>query len=216
MSHHITARAAGRTIVTVAFGAAAALILTACSSSDEPTPAGPSASPTAQAQTQADPAAQLLAEHDLDGLDAREVIDSLDALPVAQRPTTLMASIRPNELLLSDDQARETALAMPADEFYVSLAPYVNQTHDCYFHSLTTCKGELQNVDVHVLVTDKATGEILVDETRTTFDNGFMGLWLPRDIDASITIEYDGKSATSDLSTSNDDDATCVTTMQLA
>lgn len=216
MSHHITARAAGRTIITVALGAAAALVLTACSSSNEAAPASPSASPTVQAQTQADPAAQLLAEHDLDGLDAREVIDSLDALPVAQRPTTLMASIRPNELLLSDDQEREAALAMPADEFYVSLAPYIDQTHDCYFHSLTTCKGEMQNTDVQVLVTDKATGEVLIDETRTTFDNGFMGLWLPRDIDATITIKYDGKSATSDLSTSNDDDATCVTTMQLA
>lgn len=215
MSRTLTSRAAGRTIVTVAFAAAAALVLSACSSSDQGAPpASPSTSPAAQEQ--ATPEAQLLAEHNLDGLDARAVIDALDAMPVAERPTTLMASIRPNELLLSGDQERETALAMPADEFYVSLAPYINQTHDCYFHSLTTCKGEMQNTDVQVVVTDKATGEVLVDDTLTTFDNGFMGLWLPRDIDATITIEYDGLSATSDLSTRNDDDATCVTTMQLA
>jgi hypothetical protein len=214
MSRHSLHRAPGRTITAAALSVATALVLSACSAVDEPTRAAPTNSEAPQATAQ--PQDQLLADQGLDGLDARAVIDSLDALPVAERSTTLMASIRPNELLLSDDQERETALAMPADEFYVSLAPYVEQTHECYFHSLTTCKGELQNVDVLVVVTDKATGEVLLDETRTTFDNGFTGLWLPRDIDASITIEYDGLSATSDLSTRTDDDATCVTTMQLA
>ncbi len=214
MSHHPLHRAPGRTIATIAFAAAAALVLSACSAADEPTPASAANSEAPQAQTESQ--APLLADYGLDGLEAREVIDSLDAMPVTERSTTLMASVRPNELLLSDDQGRETSLAIPQDEFYVSVAPYVEQTHDCFFHSLTTCKGEMQNVDVHVVVTDNATGEVLVDETRTTFDNGFMGLWLPRDIDASITIEHDGLSATSDLSTRTDEDATCVTTMQLA
>lgn len=217
MSSSSLHRANRRTIVTLAAAAAAALVLTACSATDEPTTARPSSSeapPTEQSQ--AEDERQLLADLGLEGLDVREVIDSLDALPIADRSTILMASVRPNELIISDDKQRETSLAMPEDEFYVSVAPYVDQTHDCYFHSLTTCKGELQNVDVRVVVTDKATGETLVDETRSTFDNGFMGFWLPRDIDASITIEYDGLSATSDLSTRKDDDATCVTTMQLA
>ena len=98
----------------------------------------------------------------------------------------------------------------------MSIAPYIDQTHDCYFHSLTTCTGEIQNSAVHVLATDSASGETLIDEPRTTFDNGFVGLWLPRGRDVTVTIEYEGRSATSDLSTSNEDDATCVTTMQLA
>ncbi|WP_291377423.1 CueP family metal-binding protein [Demequina sp.] len=210
MSHHPLLRAPGRTIGTLAFAVVAALALSACSTADPAStePAAPSEAPQ--------PQAAMMADHGLDGLDAREVIDTLDALPLAERSSTLMASIRPNELLLSDSQERETALAMPEDEFYVSLAPYVNQTHDCYFHSLTTCTGEMQNTEVDVVVTDKATGEVLVEGTHTTFDNGFMGLWLPRNIDATITIEYDGLSATSDLSTRTDDDATCVTTMQLA
>jgi len=215
MSHHSIHRAPGRIITAVAFTVVTALVLSACSTTDEPTPATATNS-EASSQAQAQSQEQLLADHGLNGLDAREVIDSLDALPVAERPTTLMASVRPNELLLYDDQQRETSLAMPADEFYVSLAPYVDQTHECYFHSLTTCRGELQNTDVHVVVTDNVSGETLVDEIRATFDNGFVGLWLPRDIDATITIEYDGLSATSGLSTRSDDDATCVTTMQLA
>lgn len=30
------------------------------------------------------------------------------------------------------------------DEFYVSVTPYLEQTHDCFFHSRTTCLGELR------------------------------------------------------------------------
>lgn len=210
MAYHLTLRAHRRTITTIAVAAIAAVALSACSTAE------PTTSETQPASETAAMDSSLLTDHGLDGLSTREVIDSLDALPIADRPTDLMASVRPNALLVSDDQEREIALDMPADEFYVSIAPYVNDTHDCYFHSLTTCKGEMQNTEVNVVVTDKATGEVLLDETRTTFDNGFMGLWLPRDIDASITIEHDGLSATSDLSTRTDEDATCVTTMQLA
>lgn len=208
MSHLFNRRARLSALTPLAVATVVALTLSACSTGGE------IASPSAPAETAAT-GTSLLTDHGLEGLSAREVIDSLDSLAVADRPSDLMASVHPNELLVSDGE-REIALDMPADKFYVSVAPYVNDTHDCYFHSLTTCTGELQNTDVHVVVTDKATGAALVDETRTTFDNGFVGLWLPRDIDASITIEYDGRSATSDLSTRSDDDATCVTTMQLA
>ncbi len=208
MSHSFTLHAPRRVLTAIAFAAAATSALSACSTTE------PTASPSEPAGETAATDASLLTDHGLDGLTTREVIDSLDAVAVADRSTDLMASVRPHQLLLSDDQ-RELALDMPADAFYVSIAPYVDDTHDCYFHSLTTCKGELQNTQVHVVVTDKATGEALVDETRTTFDNGFVGLWLPRDIDAAVTIEHDGRSASSDLSTHTDDDATCVTTMQL-
>ena len=105
---------------------------------------------------------------------------------------------------------------MPADEFYVSFAPYVSRTHDCHFHSLTTCVGELQNAEVSVKITDDATGEVLVDDSLTTFDNGFVGLWLPRGIDATVTVEHDGKTASSPITTQGDDAATCVTTLHLA
>lgn len=105
---------------------------------------------------------------------------------------------------------------MPADEFYVSFAPYVSRTHDCHFHSLTTCVGELQNAEVSVKITDDATGEVLVDDSLTTFDNGFVGLWLPRGIDATVTVEHDGKTASSPITTKGDDAATCVTTLHLA
>ena len=38
------------------------------------------------------------------------------------------------------------------------------------------------------------TGDILIDEPRTTYDNGFLGFWLPRDITATLTIDYDDEA----------------------
>lgn len=181
---------------------AGALMLTGCVAAPE------SSTPPAS-----DTAGGLLAQHDLNGLDARQIIDRLDVVPVTERPTGLFASIRPDSLLVSDGAEREVLLPMPDNEFYVSLAPYVTQTHDCFFHSLTTCLGELQNQDVHVTITTD-DGAVLVDGAYRTFSNGFLGLWLPRDMSATITLQYEGKSVTAPLSTS-EDDPTCVTTLQL-
>lgn len=156
----------------------------------------------------------LLAAYGLEGLDAREVIDTLEAMPVDERPKDLVASVRPDVLLLSDDSS-EVTLPMPDDAFYVSVAPYVAQTHECTFHSLTTCQGEMRNTAVRVRVEDRSAGTTLVDETLTTHDNGFVGLWLPRDVDATLSVEADGRTTSVPLSTT-DDDLTCVTTLRLA
>jgi len=188
-------------LATGAVAAASALLLAGCTAGSSTTPS------TA-------PGTSLLAEHNLDGLDAREIIERLDALPITDRPDDLIASIQPDQLVLTDQQENETTLPMPADEFYVSVAPYAEQTHECYFHSLTTCLGELGNTDVQVTVTDTATGEIVLEDTLTTYDNGFVGLWLPRDIDATLTLTADGRTATQNIST-RADDPTCLTTLQL-
>ncbi len=190
------------------FAAAGATILFAAGCTAE-TPTGQGSSPADLADR------DLIAELGFGGRSAREIITELDALPLGQRPTEMMASIRPDELVLMDAAKREAAMPMPADEFYVSVAPYVAQTHECHFHSLTTCVGEQRNKDMSVTVKDNATGNTLLEEVRTTFDNGFMGLWLPRGIDATLTLGLDGRSATQTLSTKAGDDATCVTTAQL-
>ena len=157
----------------------------------------------------------IVAEHGLDGLDAKQIIDKLDTMLVADRPSDLIASVRPGELVLTDDQERTSTIQMPDDEFYVSLAPYVNQTHDCYFHSLTTCLGELQNKQIDVTVVDDATAETVIDQSLQTYDNGFVGLWLPRGINGTITIAYEGRTVTSAISTISDEDPTCLTALPL-
>lgn len=206
-------RAAAAAALTVS----AALTLGACAADTNPTETTrPSTSSTPAAPT-SPPATgnPILTKHGLEGLDARQIIAELDAMAVADRPRDLMASIRPDELILTDEQGRKVSVPMPKDEFYVSVAPYVTQTHDCYFHSLTTCRGELSNTDIQVQVTNDATGETVVDETLQTFDNGFAGLWLPRDLDATLTVASAGRDASIPISTNGADDPTCLTTVKL-
>lgn len=186
---------------------AVALLLAGCSSSSTPSSDAETGAPAA-----AD-ASSLLRDFGLDGMDTREVIDHLDRLGGDERPTDLMASIRTDEVVLSDG-TRETTLPMPADELYVSMAPYVDQTHDCFFHSLTTCQGELMNADVDILVRDDQ-GEVVLEETTTTYANGFVGVWLPRDLTGTVVLAIDGRSVEAPLSTTADS-ATCLTGLQLA
>lgn len=157
----------------------------------------------------------LLAQHDLDGLSAEQVIEKLDTMQVSDRPADLIASVQPQVLALSDKAGNQSELPMPDDKVYISVAPYQQKTHDCYYHSLTTCLGELGGADVQVTVTDKQSGAVLLDEARQLYDNGFVGLWVPRGIAATVTVEYDGTSGNADISTVNNDDPTCITTLQL-
>lgn len=180
------------------------LLLAGCSSAEPSTAQAPADLP-AGLET-------VLAGHDLVGLSGKEMVDHLDRLGGADRPGDLMASVRAAELVVSDGRA-EAVVALPQDEFYVAFAPYVNQTHDCYFHSLTTCQGELVGADVDVrIVSDD--GDVLVDEVTTTFDNGFVGYWLPRDIEGTLEVEYEGLTGVLDIAT-DADSPTCLTTLQL-
>lgn len=157
---------------------------------------------------------EFLSEHGLAGMDAVEAIDHLDQLAVTDRPSDLMASVYPDELVLAGE-AQGVTLDLPAEKTYVSIAPYVNTTHECFYHSLTTCQGELGNENLDVQITDKSTGDIVVDEPATTFDNGFVGFWVPSDIEGTIEVSYGGKTGSTTFSTT-DEGATCITDLQLA
>ncbi len=182
--------------------AALALALTGCSAADPEL--------TADGTVSQD---TFLTTHGLAGMDAVEIIDHLDRQKVTERPTDLIASVRNDELLLSSDD-QEVVVDLPDNQTYVSIAPYLTSTHDCFYHSLTTCQGELDNEDIQVTITDEATGEVLVDEATTTFDNGFVGFWLPDDVTGLIEVSYQGRTGTTEFSTT-DDGATCVTDLRL-
>lgn len=189
--------------------AAAVLAISACNAAEPEgnVPNGGAASVSGE---------ELLAEHGLDGLDAEEIIDRLDTMPVEERPSDLMASVRPDTLVVSDgQQGQETELDLPEDRFYLSMAPYVDGTHECFFHSLTTCLGELRGEEIEVTITDDADDRVLVEETAQTFANGFAGYWLPSDIDATVTVEHDGHTGSTQIST-GEDDPTCLTTLELS
>src|SRR5699024_2081533 len=98
-------------------------------------------------------------------------------------------------------------------EFFVSIAPFIKETHPCEIHSLTGCQGEMVNEEFDVYLED-VEGNVVLDETIQTEANGFIDLWVPRDETYRITITYDGKTAEEEFSTF-ENDKTCITTMQL-
>jgi len=160
-------------------------------------------------------ASAMLAKYDIEAPDsATELIDQLQAQPLAERPDGLMASVRVDELVLADGRD-EVSLALPEDEFHLSIAPYLTDTHECFYHSLTTCVGELGNEDFHVTVTDDASAQVLFDDNITTFENGFFDVTLPAGLDITVVIDDGERSVELPLGT-RAEDPTCVTTAQLS
>ncbi|MYL56659.1 hypothetical protein GLW20_03995 [Virgibacillus halodenitrificans] len=123
------------------------------------------------------------------------------------------ASITSQELIVTDSKNNETTHDLPDEEFFVSIAPFIETTHPCATHSLTGCQGEMVEKEFDVYIQDEENN-VVVDETMTSFANGFIDLWLPRDKTYNVKIQYDGMTAESEISTFENDN-TCITTMQL-
>lgn len=190
-----------------------ALTLAGCSTTNQSAPAASSSAAASSAPATSEAAVQqVLAQAGLEGKDSVEVIEALEA-STEDRTGGPAGSVRYDHVLLvTDDQ--QVAMPIPEDRFYLSVAPYENRTHECYYHNLATCQGELAGETVHVRITG-ADGTTLVDEDTTLHNNGFAGFWLPRDIEGTMTVTYEGKESTAPIATGVDD-PTCVTTMQLA
>lgn len=156
---------------------------------------------------------RILSDLNLQGKAATEVIDALDRLPLDNRPTDLMASVGSTDLTLTAGDT-QVVMPLPHERFYLSVAPYLDRTHECFLHSLTTCTGELAEVTVQVKITDNTNGEVLIDQEAATFANGFLGFWLPADIDGTVSMRMGDKSGSVDFRT-DEGAPTCLTTLQL-
>lgn len=196
-----------RSLLLAASAIVLALTASGCSGDDSTNSAA--TSPPAAAETGAEASLDELA-----ALGAHDLIATLEATPVAQRRADLRASVQPDHVLLSSG-SEEIAVPIPDGEHYLSIAPYVSTTHDCYFHSLTTCTGELGGERVTVRVVDDETGEVYVDESGELHDNGFIGVWLPSGRTATVTVTSDDGTGSVTVST-GDEDLTCLTELQLA
>lgn len=124
------------------------------------------------------------------------------------------ASITWNQLSVTDEDSKSVTYDLPEDEFFLSIAPYVEKTHPCEIHSLTGCQGEMVGKTFNVTITDLEGNSILEKTTMESQPNGFIDLWLPRDNTYRVTIEHEGKTAEAELSTFENDN-TCIATMQL-
>ena len=182
------------------------LILAGCAST------GPDDSaPAERTSTLAEVDTSFLEPYGLADRQPRDIVTALDQTN-DDREDGLAGSVRYDHVVFTTEDG-EQRIPLAVDEFYLSLAPYVDETHECYYHNLSSCQGELVGEDLDVTITS-ADGEVLVDETVTTYDNGFVGFWLPRDIEGTIEVALEGKSVTAPIAT-GPEDPTCVTTLQL-
>jgi hypothetical protein len=152
----------------------------------------------------------LLTQSGLAGLSTEEMVDRLEAS--LDEPSILKASINATDLILNL-QGDTMTFPLSKDLFYLSVAPYVQQTHLCGNHNLITCRGELKSQTFLVEVRNEE-GILIVSQEMTSHDNGFIGIWLPRDLNGTLTITQNGLSATTDLRTSVTSN-TCQTTLEL-
>lgn len=195
--------------------AAITLGLAGCASSDDPSTGTATSAVESHSEenVQITPA-DVLAPYSLEDRNVDDVVDTLDQMPVNERPEDLIASVRIDQLELSTNEGSAT-MDMPEDKTYVSFAPYVDSTHPCTFHSLTTCQGEMRNAPIHIKITESGSNRVLVDDRVKTFDNGFYGVWLPRDLEGKIEVTHEGKTGSADFSTKANG-ATCVTDLKLS
>lgn len=108
----------------------------------------------------------------------------------------------------------QVTIPLPEDAVFVSLAPYVNHTHPCTIHYMSSCQGELVEVAFAVRAV-LADGTLLFDETLRTGANGFLDLWLPRDQVVLLSFVAGGYAAEA-IVTTHADSPTCITTVRLA
>lgn len=148
------------------------------------------------------------------GLDNRTAIEILTQLGDGTlQPQGYAVSVYDHELLILTEDDKTIPLPMPKDEFYLSVAPYKKLTHECLYHSATGCRGELKSETFFVEFIDE-DGNVILSETMDTLSNGFIDLWLPRDIEGTLTITQGDFVATKVISTEAGQ-PTCETTMRL-
>ena len=131
----------------------------------------------------------------------------------ASKTEDVSASITSHELIVKDEQDKEIIYDLSKEDFFVSIAPFVKDTHPCEIHSLTGCQGELANKEFDVMIKDK-DGKVIIDKKIKSLENGFIDVWLPRDQTFKVKIQYGERISESAISTFKGDH-TCITTMQL-
>jgi len=105
------------------------------------------------------------------------------------------------------------SVPLPEATMVLAVAPYVTSTHPCQIHSILSCTGEMAGVPMWVHA-ETPDGNVLLDEPMTPMENGFLELWLPRDLEIDLTIQAGSLSVTGRVTTYPSSN-TCITDLQL-
>lgn len=123
------------------------------------------------------------------GLDKSNVIELIEKLENNDFPDELSASITEEQVLIYFKEDTYE-IDIPENVLYISFAPYLTYTHDCFRHSLTGCQGELVNKDMLIKVYSQ-NEELIFSRQENTGDDGFIGLFLESNQTYKIEITYE-------------------------
>ncbi len=146
-------------------------------------------------------------QYGLHGLDVEEMVAQLDAQTLD--PERISAGILETELVITTEDEGTVRYPVKEGQFYISIAPYIDNTHPCHNHNLVTCRSELAGETIEVVVRT-LDGDVVIDETVQLYDNGFKGFWIPADQEYNIAVYYDGLSVETTIETF-EDSGTCIT-----
>ena len=145
----------------------------------------------------------------LEGLDAHAAIE----LANAWKGSDVTSYATTEAVFFTFSDGTEVVVPMPSDQVFVSVAPYLQQTHPCTTHYMSGCQGELVDVAVHVRAV-RPDGSLAMDEIVETGANGFLDLWLPRGEAFLLDLSIDGYAVQGIVAT-GDGSPTCITTLRM-
>ncbi len=144
-------------------------------------------------------------------------IDGKTAMAIANKwrmdKIDVVTFVTPDNVNFKFQDEQIISIPLPDDEMIVSIAPYINKTHTCATHYMSSCDAELKSTKIKVKAV-AAGGQILINKTMKTAPTGFLDLWLPRNQDIDLTLSAKGKSAAGKLFTYRNS-KTCDTTLKL-
>ena len=150
----------------------------------------------------------ILEEHDIEGEAVETQVEHFEKTPLDF--DEVVASVDGERLRI--ETAADFMKIPLEDKFYLSFAPYIDDTHPCTIHNLTTCRAELDEETFDVRITNE--NGVIFEDTLTTHENGFKGVWLERDIEATLHIIHGDLEVSREIETYQDS-PTCITDIQL-
>ncbi|GAA5189915.1 CueP family metal-binding protein [Ferrimonas gelatinilytica] len=131
----------------------------------------------------------------------------------------IVVRVLPNKVTATFANGEEADVAIPEDQFFLSIAPWMTYTHPCGNHVPTGCTGELIGEEMHMSAVDVETGEEILNQMVTTQHDGFIDFWVPRNRKLEFTFHHGDANGVwreaKEVLTTDDDSRTCITTMQL-
>lgn len=144
-------------------------------------------------------------------LDPIEAVDVLNEW--RDTKPEILSYINADNIVISFPDNEIVELELPEDKMFVAIAPYVDETHQCYFHYFSSCMAEMKSKSFTIELIDNNTNSSVSKEVNS-LNNGFFELWLDRNKKYEIFVKYSNKTGNDTINTFSKS-RTCITTVHL-